>query len=141
MVIEESVTVRAPLEKIWEVFVSFACWADWNRVLTDIRSPHDCLTGGQEFGCCMRPYLFPVYFSPKVTHVEPKRRIVWTASKYGISSEHEFFFNETSEGVVISSREVFSGFPLVFGAGLVIRRKVTQLTVSFLEGLRRAAER
>jgi hypothetical protein len=141
MIIEESVIIRAPLKKVWDVFVSFSCWADWNRVLTDVRSQSASLTDGQGFSCCIRPYLFPVYFSPVVTRVEPQRKIVWTASMYGISSVHEFSFDETPEGVVLVSRENFSGLPMLFGAGRFIRDKVRKLTVSFLDDLRMAAEK
>ena len=110
-------------------------------MLTDVRSQNACLTDGQGFSCCIRPYLFPVYFSPEVTQIEPNRKIVWTASKYGISSVHEFFFDETPEGVVIASREVFTGLPVLLGAGFFIRDKIRQLTVSFLDDLRMVAEK
>jgi len=141
MIMEESVLIHAPLEKVWDVFVSFSCWADWNRVLTDIRSQSASLTDGQGFSCSIGPYLFPISISPVVTSVEPRRKIVWTASMYGISSVHEFFFDETSEGVVIVSRERFTGIPLLFGFGRFMSDKIRQMTVSFLDGLRMAAEK
>ena len=141
MIIEESMVIHAPLEKVWDVFVSFTCWADWNRVLTDVRSHSASLTEGQAFSCSIRPYLLPVDISPVVTRVEPLRKIVWTASMYGISSVHEFFFDETPEGVMVESRERFRGLPMLFGAGRFFEEKVRQLTVSFLDGLRMAAEK
>ncbi|NJD55119.1 MAG: hypothetical protein FIA94_01795 [Nitrospirae bacterium] len=141
MIIEESVIIHAPLDKVWDVFVSFSCWADWNRVLTDVRSQSAMLTRGQGFSCSIRPYTFPVDISPVVTSVEPRRKIVWTASMYGISSVHEFSFDETTEGVVVSSRESFAGLLMLFGAGRFFEDKVRQLTVSFLDGLRTAAEK
>jgi len=141
MVIQESVLIHASLEKVWDIFESFTCWADWNRVLTDVRSHSARLTEGQAFSCSIRPYLFPVDISPVVTSVEPLRKIVWTASMYGISSVHEFSFDETPEGVVAESRERFNGLPLLFGTGRFFEENVRQLTVSFLEGLRVAAEK
>lgn len=141
MVIQESVLIHASIEKVWDVFVSFTCWADWNRVLTDVRSHSPSLTEGQAFSCSVRPYLLPVDISPVVTRVEPLRKIVWTASLYGISSVHEFLFDEAPEGVAVESRERFTGLPLLFGARRFFEDKVRQLTVSFLAGLRVAAEK
>jgi len=141
MIIEESVLIHAPVKRVWDVFVTVTCWADWNRVLTDVRAQNACLTDGKGFSCCIRPYLFPVYFTPRITSVEPNRKIEWTASRFGISSMHEFVFDETPEGVLLASREVFSGLPVLFGAGFFIRDKIRQLTISFLDDLRAAAEK
>jgi hypothetical protein len=140
MVIEESLIIRAPVKKTWDVFVDLTCWADWNRVLTDISASDMCLTDGSGFRCCMRPYFFTVYFEPKVSEVIPYRKVVWTAGKFGISSLHEFLFEERPEGVEIISRERFKGVPVLLGAMLFLEGKIRELTVSFLDGLRQAAE-
>ena len=139
MIISESVIIHAPVKKVWDVFVTFTCWADWNKVLMDVKSRSACLAGGEGFSCSIRPYFFPVYFSPEVIHMEPQRKIVWSASKFGISSVHEFFFEERPEGTEIISRETFSGLPVALGAGFFFRKKVRQLTLSFLDGLRTTA--
>jgi uncharacterized membrane protein len=33
MVIEESVHINAPLDKVWTLFTDLACWQDWNSVM------------------------------------------------------------------------------------------------------------
>ncbi len=140
MVIEESITVRAPAKKVWDLFVNLTCWADWNRVLTDISATDMCLADGSGFRCCMRPYFFTVYFEPKVKEVVLYSRVVWTAAKYGISSVHEFLFEERPEGVQIISRERFRGFPVLLGAMIVLKPKIRELTVAFLDNLKKAVE-
>jgi len=140
VIIEESMLIHAPVKRVWDVFVTFTCWADWNRVLTDVNAHNVCLAEGKGFRCCIRPYFFPVNFSPHVTLVETHKKIIWTATKYGISSEHEFLFEEIPDGMNIVSRETFSGFPILLGAGFFIKNQVRQLTISFLDGLRIAAE-
>jgi len=140
MVIEETIMVHAPVKKVWDVFVDLTCWADWNRVLTDISANQMCLTGGSGFRCCMRPYFFTVYFEPKVSEVVPYKKIVWTAGKFGISSVHEFIFEERPEGVEIISRERFRGLPVLLGSMFFLQGKIRELTVSFLDGLRQGAE-
>jgi len=140
MVIEESIMVHAPVKRVWDMFVDLTCWADWNRVLTDISASDMCLADGSGFRCCMRPYFFTVYFEPKVSEVVPYEKVVWTAAKYGISSVHDFLFEVRPEGVEIISREKFRGVPILFGAMVFLEDKIRELTVSFLDGLRKAAE-
>ncbi len=140
MIIEETINITAPLERVWDVFMDLTCWADWNTILTEVSSAETCLIEGGKFNCCIRPYAFAVYFQPKVVEVIPKKKIVWTGSKYWITSLHEFFFEETPGGALIRSREKFSGLPVRLGGFLFPRKKLTALTTSFLEDLKQAAE-
>jgi hypothetical protein len=140
MIIEETISITAPLSQVWEVFMNLTCWADWNSILTDVSSAEACLSEGGKFSCCIRPYAFAVYFQPKVVEVIPKMKIVWIGSKYGISALHEFFFEETSEGTIISSRETFSGLPILLGGFFFPKQKIKRLTTSFLDDLKRASE-
>ena len=139
MIITESVIIHAPVKKVWDVFVTFTCWADWNKVLMEVTSRSSCLTAGEVFSCCIRPYFIPVDFSAQVISVEQEKKIVWTASRFGISSVHEFLFEERPEGTEMTSRETFAGLPVALGAGFFFREKVRKLTLSFLEDLRAAA--
>jgi len=140
MIIEETINITASLERVWEVFMNLTCWADWNTILTNVSSAETCLTEGGKFSCCIRPYAFPVYFHPKVVEVIPKKKIVWTGRKYGISSLHEFFFEETSDGAIIKSRETFWGLPIRLGRVVFPKQKLRALTTSFLDDLKRASE-
>lgn len=140
MIIEEIITINAPVAKVWNLFRDLTCWADWNSILSDVSSAETCLIEGGRFSCCIRPYAFSVYFQPKVIEIVPEKKIVWTGRKYWISSLHEFFFEETSEGSVIKSRETFSGPPVILGGFLFPRKRLKGLTVSFLEDLKRASE-
>jgi uncharacterized protein YndB with AHSA1/START domain len=140
MIIEETITIKAPLSRVWNLFHDLTCWADWNTILNDVKSAETCLIEGGKFSCCIRPYAFPVYFQPKVIEIVPEKKIVWTGRKYWISSLHEFFFEEKIEGTIIRSREVFSGLPIILGGFLFPRQRLTGLTTSFLEDLKRASE-
>ncbi len=140
MLIEETINITAPLERVWDVFLNLTCWADWNTILTNVSSAETCLIEGSKFSCCIRPYAFSIYFQPKVIEVIPNKKIVWTGRKYGVSSLHEFFFDETPDGSLIRSRENFSGLPIRVGGFLFPRKKLTALTTSFLEDLKQASE-
>ncbi len=140
MLIEERIGIAAPLAKVWDRFVDLTCWADWNRVLTDVRPSGTCLSGGEGFSCCIRPYFFDIHFSPVVVAVDPLSRVIWTAERFGISARHEFLFHETTGGMEIISREKFSGIFICLGVGLLIRPRLRRLTRAFLEDLRQGAE-
>lgn len=140
MIIEETITINASLSKVWNLFLDLTCWADWNTILRDVSSAEACLREGGKFSCCIRPYAFPVYFQPRVNEVIPEKKIVWTGSKYRVSSLHEFYFEEHGEGTIIRSRETFSGLPIILGGFLFPKKTLTGLTISFLEDIKRAAE-
>lgn len=51
-----------------------------------------------------------------------------------------FTSEERPDGINMISREIFSVFPILLRIGFFIRHQVRQLTISFLDGLRMAAE-
>jgi hypothetical protein len=141
MVIEESIVIHAPIDKVWETFTDVSCWKNWTSVLENVpNSGNERLSARKKFTWCIRPFVFPVYFEPVVEEVVPHERVVWSAKKYGIAARHEFTFQKEGNGVRLTSREEFSGPPLVFSAVLFSRWKLTELTRSFLRDIKQAAE-
>jgi len=53
---------------------------------------------------------------------------------------HEFYFEETSEGSIVRSRETLSGLPIRLGRVVFPEPKIKALTISFLDDLKRASE-
>jgi uncharacterized protein YndB with AHSA1/START domain len=141
MVIEESIVIHAPIDKVWETFTDVSCWKNWTSVLENVTNfGNERLSAEKRFTWCIRPFVFPVYFEPVVEEVVPHERIVWSAQKYGIAARHEFTFQQEGHGVRLLSREEFNGPPLVFSAVLLSRWKLTELTRLFLRDIQGAAE-
>lgn len=139
--IEEEVEISASLEKVWDSFTNFTCWADWNAVLAQVKSSSgSCLDADGRFSCCISPFGVPVFFEAGVTEITPMKRIVWTGSKYMVRGWHEFLFTEEGEGVRLLSREILSGPPVAFGGLFFPVGRFRRLTKQFLEGLRKYAE-
>ena len=140
MIIEETIDITATLARVWDVFMDLTCWAEWNTILTNISSPEALLTEGRHFSCSIRPYAFPISFQSKVVEVVPGKKIVWTGRKYGITSLHEYFFEDTGRGVTIRSRERFSGLLILPGGFFFPKQKIRHLNILFLHDLKRASE-
>lgn len=137
MVIEESVLIDAKMETVWEAFTDLSCWRDWVRVVTEIEGDGtDRMREGGTFRFCIRPFSLPIHIEPLVEEVVPRERVVWSGSKFGVFARHEFIFRETGDGVLLTSRETFSGA----GSLMFPERTIRELTASILGDLKEAAE-
>ena len=141
MLIEESVLIHGDLNQIWTTFTDLTCWADWNTVAGKVASDSGRLEEGEKFTFCLRPFSVPIMIEPKIEEVVPKEKVVWTGTKFGIFSRHEFLFQQVANGVLVTSRENFRGLPLLFGGRTFPEGTVRELTVGMLNDLKKAAEK
>ncbi len=142
MLIEDSITIHAPMQKVWETFTDLTCWDDWNSVLKNVSPDRaEVLTEGGRVRFCIYPFKFPVYFEPAIEEIVPNKKIVWTSGKFGVIARHEFIFKELEGGVRVISKESFRGISLRTMSFLFPRARLKELTVSFLRDLKKAAEK
>ena len=141
MVIEEAVLINADINKIWKTFTDLTCWADWNSVARDAASDSGGLREGERFSFCLRPFSVPITLKPKIEEVVPAQRVVWTGSKFGILSRHEFLFHQLTDGVLVTSRKVLRGLRLLFGGHAFTKGMVRKLNIAMLNDLKNACER
>jgi hypothetical protein len=140
MVIEETVLINADLSKIWKTFTDLTCWADWNTVATDAASGSGSLEEGDTFTFCLRPFSVPITIEPKIEAVVPREKVVWSGGRFGITSRHEFLFQQARNGVLVTSREHFSGLLLQLGGKPVTEKISRKLIVLMLQQLKKACE-
>jgi hypothetical protein len=141
MVIEESVHIDAPLERVWKTFTDLTCWQDWNSVMKDVSSGSQSIEKGEAFRFCLRPFFFHVNIEPFIEEVIPNKLVVWAGSKFGIFARHEFFFEGAGEGTTVKSMESFKGMtvdtmPLIFP-----EKVIREMTRTLLMDLKKAAEK
>ncbi len=141
MILQEQITVNAPLLRVWQVFTDIAAWGEWNSVCEDC-----CFVSGTAItpGACLafslRPYYLPIKIQPRVIHCDPPREVVWEGRRLGVHAVHRFAFQEHDGQVTILSVEEFGG-PLFFLARLLlVHRRLQQLSRRLLEDIKRAAE-
>ena len=92
MVIEEAVLL-AYLPKIWKTFRDLTCRAR-HTVTTDTTSGSGRLEEGYAFTFCLRPFSVPITIEPKIEEVDPREKVVWSGGRFGITSRHEFLFQQ-----------------------------------------------
>ena len=139
--IDEHIHVAAPVERVWETFTDLTCWQDWNSVLTQVEAGGEaCLLAGGRFRCCIRPYAVPVFFEARIEEVVPLKRVLWTARRFGLQGRHEFLFEPEAEGVLVVSREVLTGFPVLLGGLFFPVGRFKRITSTFLRELKAGAE-
>lgn len=141
MIIQEQVTINAPLQRVWHIFTNIAAWETWNSVCADC-----CFISGAEIapGACvaftLRPYYLPIKIQPKVTKCEPFREVIWEGERLGVHAVHRFEFLEKNGQVTMVSTEEFGG-PLFFLARLLlVHRRLQRLSSQLLADIKRAAE-
>jgi hypothetical protein len=140
MIIKESITIYSTMEKVWNTFTDLTRWTDWNTVMSDIVCNDQCLVNGKDIKCCFRPFLFPINVKIKIQEIIPFNRIVWSAQKKGLFAFHEFFFQEAEKGVLVTSKETFSGILTSAGWFLFPEKRMRSLTKTFLKDLKKASE-
>jgi uncharacterized protein YndB with AHSA1/START domain len=141
MVIEESVHIDAPLDKVWKTFTDLACWQNWNSVMKDVSSGSPSIEKGGAFKFCLRPFIFPVNVEPFVEEVIPNKRVVWIGSKFGIFARHEFFFEESGGEATVRSRESFRSMAVDSMTLIFPERVIREMTRKLLMDLKKAAEK
>jgi len=141
MLIEESILINAGLQDIWKTFTDLNLWAGWNTVAGKVASGSGRIEEGGRFTFCLRPFSIPIMIDSKIEEIVPGEKVVWTGTKFGIFSRHEFLFQQVANGVLVTSRETFRGLPLLFGGITFPRSTVRELTVGMLNDLKKAAEK
>lgn len=141
MVIEESILINSDIEKVWQAFTDLSRWNDWNTVARRTTSPSGSMAEGEQFSFTLSPFSIPVMITPKVQKVIPLEKIIWTDSRFGICSRHEFQFQQITNGVLVTSTEHFTGLPLLFGGIIFPGATVRAMTIGILRDLKEAAEK
>lgn len=107
VVVERHQSVHAPLETIWRMHTDVDSWPQWNTGI-DSAVLHGPLAVGAVFDWTTAG----LDISSTVTELAPGRRIVWGGRAHGITGIHVWEFEETGDGVRVSTRESWAGAPV-----------------------------
>jgi hypothetical protein len=140
-VIEESVTINAGIEKVWEMFIDLSCWHKWNTVVTVVSSGEKGkIAEGTSFTCLILPLAFVVPLEPLAEEVVPFKRIILSGQMFGVRARHEYLFEGNEAKTTVTSRETFTGIPSVLPTWIFFEMRMKKLTGDMLRDLKTAAE-
>lgn len=140
MEIRDEVFINAPIKQVWETFTNITCWTNWNTVMTDINSEENNLINSKSIKCNFHAFLFPIKLKIEVEEVSKYKKVVWSTKKTGLIARHEFMFKKHKKGVIVKSREIFSGL-LAKSYFVLPQKKIKNITSTFLQELKRASEK
>lgn len=140
IIIEESILIHSNIENVWKIFTDITCWNNWNTVMRNVSSNGECLCSGSKILCYFKPFLIPIKATIQVEEVVPCNRVVWSAKKKGFFARNRFTFHARENGVLVTSREIYSGAFIKSFSFLVPKKKMRTLIRDFLNCLKKASE-
>lgn len=119
-ILDTSIDIEAPPQRVWEVFLDFPAWKDWNPFIP-------AMIGTLEVGAHLRMTVVPpgrksMEFKPEVFTVRTAEEVVWGGSFLGLvyRGDHSIFLEPLPDGGThFRQRERFQG-PIVLFMGKMI---------------------
>ena len=141
MVIEEEITIQAPLNIVWKVFSGFENWDDWSSgcQMCHYQEGRE-MAAGTCVSFVVKPFVFPVRVAPRITSCDPGREVIWEGGRLGIHAVHTWRFREEKGKTVIFSSERFSGPLLWLGKLISVHSRLHDLTSELLTEIKGEAE-
>lgn len=141
LVVEESIEIAAPPEKVWKVFTAEEKWPQWNPVIKSARHVNGKhWTMGWQFEFVIKnPPLPPLKVSPIVLEVSVPNMVRWVGAAPGLCGMHWFLFESSETGTRATSYEEFSGMltPLL----RLFRRSTARTMRRWLQALKEECEK
>lgn len=116
--ISSHITINAPRSLVWDVFLDFGNYPEWNPFIVEISGTAAL---GARLETTMLLHGKPHQFHPKVIRFEPERELRWIG-RFGMpglfDGEHIFRFQEAGpERTVFTQGEKFTGLLVPFFRG------------------------
>ena len=118
--IERSLLVNAPVERIWDALCDVPAWPEWKPFIRAVTGPARDLALGVRFTMRIAIKGPAVPVPVTVCAFERLRRMAWTGGIPGcVMSVHSFLFEPRGGQTLVISREEFSG-ALVWAMRLIV---------------------
>lgn len=130
-----TITIDAPVAKVWALVVGVDHWPDWNRA---VETAH--LEGPVAKGSVFKWKSGGMAIRSTFQDVVPMRRLSWTGQTFGTRAVHAWAFVATDKGVVVTTTETFDGWLPAILPG-VMRKTLDDTLPALLTSLKAAAEK
>lgn len=143
LVVEKSIELDAPAEKIWEQLVDVKSWPEWKPFITKARiAGYDSLTNGARIKMSLLaggPAAAPL--SVTVNAFDKPRYLSWEGGIKGLlHAEHSFCLEEKGGKTRVTTYEKFAGPLLWFMLRLAPREDLEQLHEKWLQAIKARLE-
>jgi uncharacterized protein YndB with AHSA1/START domain len=132
---QASITITAPIEKVWALVVDIDHWPQWNKA---VEKAH--LVGPVARGSVFNWKSGGLGIRSTFQDVVPMQRLSWTGRTVGTSALHSWAFETTDRGVVVTTTESFDGWLPAIMPG-TMQKKLDDTLPALLASLKIAAEK
>jgi uncharacterized protein YndB with AHSA1/START domain len=131
---QATITIHAPVEKVWRLVVDVDNWPKWNKAVSTAHLEGPLATGSsfewKSGGLGIRSIF---------REIAPLRRLTWTGQTVGTHAVHAWVFATTDKGVVVTTTETFDGWlPTIMPR--TMQRTLDETLPALLASLKAAAE-
>jgi hypothetical protein len=128
------IAIGAPLDVVWDLFVDVEAWTSWNPDITAVVLERPIAAGAsfrwETAGISIRSTIYAM---------TERAMLLWGGPTIGILGVHQWLFTETAGGVLVRTRESWSGEPVEVDIAYA-QDQLDASIVSWLQHLKTAAE-
>jgi uncharacterized protein YndB with AHSA1/START domain len=134
IIARHEISIRAPLETVWQLQTRVACWPEWNPdiVTTELIGP---LEVGSEFHWETTEWAI----SSTLDEIVPLKRLAWSGKSGNVVGIHVWTFSPNAEGTSVRTEESWEGASLP-AQTTHIQRALDDSLVRWLSYLKTRAE-
>lgn len=129
-----TVTISAPIEKVWKLMSDIEKWPEWNKDVTGAR-----LNGELRPETTFTWQAGPGTITSRLEAVEENRLIAWSGKTIGIKAVHIWRLDSNGSETIVTTEESWDGILARLLKGYS-KRTLSKAIVDGLQLLKRAAE-
>jgi len=118
------VEIAATPEVAWEVLTAIARWPSWNPAVKSAS-----FDGEVDEGAASHWKAGPGTITSTIRAVEPRHRIAWTGTSFGVKAIHVHTFEPRGSGTLVKTEESYDGL-----VARLLRRRLQSVLDTTLEG-------
>ena len=134
VIAHHEIAIDASLDVVWELFVDVEAWPSWNPDITSVVLERPIAAGAsfrwETVGISIRSTIYAM---------TERAMLLWGGPTVGILGVHQWLFIETADGVLVRTRESWTGEPVEADIASA-QDQLDASIVSWLRYLKTAAE-
>lgn len=139
LTLEASRLVRAPRDRVWQVFSDLTAWPSWNPQCPG-QAPRASLHAGARLDLWLRPLGLPLSVRAEVVEADPARAVSWRGRAWGITTQQRYTFRDQGRHTLVGFSESLGGWPLLLARPWYSPRTLSLQAQAWLQALASQSE-